>query len=249
VNATIKIAVGDWGNALPADIHAVACSSAQHLLRVIDWPDPISVMVEPAACEKDVPMTFPWANERGEVVVRLSVRDRYWAQLAFQFSHELCHVLANPSTWSYDRFAWIEEAFCEAASIFALQGMATSWITAPPYPNWGNYADSFRKYLAEHISDPSRSLPAGAVFADWLHGQLPLLEAEPFKRRSDTTIIARELLPIFEKTPATWESMRYLHSTPRSTSSKYTDVLREWRRICPPPVGIHLDPILAIMSA
>lgn len=75
-----------------------------------------------------------------EAVVWLGTHGRVWAQVAFQFAHEFCHVIADPKTMPWDRFLWIEEAICEAASLFALRCMAKTWAVAPPYPNWQDYS-------------------------------------------------------------------------------------------------------------
>ncbi len=44
---------------------------------------------------------------------------------------------------------------------------------------------------------------------------MTLLEADP-NRREDNTIIAKELLPIFEADRAAWRVVRHLHGAPRS---------------------------------
>jgi hypothetical protein len=159
---------GDWGGAQLSDIEAVARSTADSFA-AFDDDEAIAITLEPTSSEDDPPRTLSGTGP-GRSVVRLNVRGNLWARLAYQFGHEYCHVLANPTTRTdrQRRFEWIEEALCETASLFALRSMAKGWAVKPPYPSWREYSLSLAAYEAEHVSDPMRSLPAGAEFPDWL---------------------------------------------------------------------------------
>jgi hypothetical protein len=128
---------------------------------------------------------------------------------------------------------------CETASLFALRRLAGAWADAPPYPNWRDYSSAFADYEAEHVSDQARTLPAGEYFAAWLARRLPLLEADS-GRRDDNTIVARELLPIYEADKAAWRGVRHLHAGPRSASSP-ADFIHGWAVACPEHcrAGVH----------
>jgi hypothetical protein len=205
-------ATGDWGGAELANVEAVARSVAACFSGF--GQESIAILLEPASDEGSQPMTLFAKNAAGEFVVRLNVRGNLWARLAYQFAHEFCHVLANPTTFTFDRFTWIEETLCETGSLFALRSMAKTWAVDPPYPNWRDYASSLADYAAKRISEPAHCLTPGQPFPDWLAGRLPYLEANP-GLREDITIIAKELLPLFEKDPSRWRALRYLHSLPR----------------------------------
>jgi hypothetical protein len=223
---------GDWGGAQLSDIEAVARSAADSFA-AFDDDDVIAITLEPTANEDDPPMTLS-STGPGRSLVRLNVRGNLWARLAYQFGHEYCHVLADPTTRTdrESRFAWIEEALCETGSLFALRSMAKEWAIDPPYPNWREYSSSLAAYEAEHVSDPMRSLPLGAKFADWLSDRLPLLEVDPH-RRDDNTIIAKEFLRVFETDRAAWRAVRRLHSLPHSSGAQLADFMADWARTCP----------------
>jgi hypothetical protein len=188
---------GDWGGAALSDIEAVA-SSATQCFSV--FGDEESVAITLLAMTKG-PMTVQDPSlPLGEAVVWLSTHGTVWAQVAFQFAHEFCHVIADPKTMPWDHFLWIEEAICETASLFAVRCMAKTWTVAPPHPNWQDYAVKLDEYVSERMSEPEHCLPPGAQFHDWLADHLPLLEKDS-GRREDNTIIAKELLPIFEGDP------------------------------------------------
>ena len=167
-------------------------------------------------------------------MVQLNVRGNLLARLAYQFGHEYCHVLADPMTYWTEgegRLAWIEEVLCETASLFALRSMSKRWAIDPPYPNWRECPTSLAEYEAEHVSDPMRSLASGARFSDWLNNRLRQLGVDP-SRRDDNTIIAKELLPIFETHRTAWRAVRRLHSAPRSSEGSLAGFMIDWARRC-----------------
>jgi hypothetical protein len=231
MGVVIRANEGEWGGAQLSDIEAVARSVADSFA-AFDDDEVIAITLEPTASEDDLPRTLPGAGP-GRSVVQLNVRGNLWARLAYQFGHEYCHVLADPSTRSYraTRFTWIEEALCETASLFALRSMAKEWAVDPPYPNWRTYSSSLAAYEAEHVSYPLRSLPLGAKFADWLNNRLPLLEADPY-RRDDNTIIAKEFLRIFETEQTAWRVVRHLHSAPQVREASLARFMSDWAKAC-----------------
>src|SRR6266480_61974 len=228
----IHVNQGDWGGAQLSDIEAVARSAADGF-NAFDDDETVAITLEPTASQDDPPMTLS-STSPGRSVVRLNVRGNLWARLAYQFGHEYCHVVADPTTRTDmgRRFAWIEEALCETGSLFALRSMARGWAVDPPYPSRREYSSALAAYEAEHVSDPMRSLLLGEEFSDWLRDRFPLLEADP-RRRDDNTIIAKELLCVFDTDRAAWRAVRCLHSTPQSSEASLAGFMREWARTCP----------------
>jgi hypothetical protein len=225
---------GDWGGAHLSDIEAVARSVADSFA-AFDDDDAIAITLEPTPSEDDPPRTLSGTGPRRSVI-RLNVRGNVWARLAYQFGHEYCHVLADPTTYWTDtgrHFAWIEEALCETGSLFALRSMAKSWAVDPPHPNWRGYSSSLAAYEAKHVSAPTRSLPLGMKFGDWLDDRLPLLEADP-NRRDDNTVVAKEFLRVFEADHVAWRALRYLHSARQSIEDSLAGFMSDWASGCPP---------------
>jgi hypothetical protein len=245
---TIRASRGDWGGAQLSDVEAVARSAAAGLA-AFDDDESIGIVLEATASEDDPPITLLAANTSGEFVVRLNVRGNLWARLAYQFAHEFCHVLADPRTLTFDRFTWIEEALCETASLFAIRDLARTWLVEPPYPNWRDYSASLADYEAEHVSDPARSLRPGEEFSSWLVDRLPLLEIDP-GRRDDNTIVAKELLPIFEKDRAAWRAVRFLHEWRRgSPEASLADLMHGWAEACPAKHRRSVESIAMLLGA
>jgi len=68
------------------------------------------------------------------------------------------------------------------------------------------------------------------TFHDWYVRILPELEADP-GRRDDNVLIAKELLPIFERSGGqAWRALRFLHS--HGSHSSLEDYLSGWTAAC-----------------
>ncbi len=128
----IRIAPDDWGGASPRDIHKLLLSAAKELSPYFSQRrlDPILVRQKTGA---HAPIVFYQRSARNEYIVELDVRGRYWSQYAYQFSHELCHILARYEKSRGRQNRWFEESLCELAALFTLRRMSESWQTSPPY--------------------------------------------------------------------------------------------------------------------
>ena len=227
---SLRVSPGDWGGVAPEFIEAVAVSAADSFA-ACDEDEPVAIELRATASDQDPPKAHSALSPDGAFVIEANVRGAFWAQLAYQFAHEFCHVLADPRTIVWDRFTWIEEVLCETASLFAIRRMAESWRSAPPYPFWRDYSTRLWEYEGAHIAEPSRCVPSGESFESWLVRMVPLLEADS-GRREDNTVIAKELFPIFESTPGAWRAVRSLHVAPRSALSS-AEYLSGWVELAP----------------
>ena len=77
------------------------------------------------------------------------VGERDWCRLAYQFGHELGHVLTN--SWQRDAVPqppcqWLEEALVETFSLRGLQLLADSWAKSPPFGGDTGFSNWIRVY-------------------------------------------------------------------------------------------------------
>ena len=230
MSVAIRAEAGDWGAVRLEHVEAVAVSAARSL-GGLRQDEPLAVVVRVVAGDAP-PRALSSLNSAGEFVVEVNVLGPHWAQLAYQFTHEYCHVLANSTTFRPDRFSWFEEALCETASLFALRRMALSWSTAAPFPYWRDYAPHLLTYAAERITDPTHNLQAEATVKNWLPGALPLLERD-LGRRAEQAIVANELLRVFESSPRAWRAIRSLHDAPRPAQASLEEYLSGWYALAP----------------
>jgi len=218
-----------WGVAYPENIRQVCLSVAQCFDTAIVEQFVEPIRVEPS--ELGNPRTLFDRLDTGQVRVLLSARERLWSKFAYQFAHEFCHVLANFRPPKVHPTAWIEESLCETSSLFALRAMACRWRTEPPYQEWASYAPALHDYAESLLTDPNYDVPEGQMFTGWLTRSLPSLEYDdPRERRADYTVVARQLLPIFEGNPDAWRAVRYLNLWNPVASVDYFEA---WRSAAP----------------
>ena len=81
------------------------------------------------------------------IIVDIGERD--WSKLAYQFGHELGHVMANswqPHAKPTTPCQWLEEALVEAFSIRGLGRLAESWKQDPPFAGDNAFGDAIADY-------------------------------------------------------------------------------------------------------
>jgi hypothetical protein len=238
----IHVIEADWGGAVTADVAAVVRSAADCFKGALSEKNVEPIRVEPTPTIKEPPITLFERADTGEVRILLSARGTHWSQFAYQFAHELCHVEANFCEPIHHRSKWIEECICEASSLFAIRRMAEAWKTAPPYETWRSYATSLENYFEEHYSQAVHQLPVEASFPEWLVSHLDLLRADD-GRRADNTIIAQQLLPIFERDADAWRAVRYLNLWNAGEDSSVEEYCRHWRAASPLRLRAFVDSI------
>ena len=231
----IRVVDGDWGRARPEEIEAVARSVADVLLRAVGQLEPLAIAIEPGT---EHPEVLYKKNSRGEYVIVLSARDRRWAQYAYQFSHELCHVLANfdhrISTRGepLSRHQWFEEAVCETAALFSLRAMAARWQDAPPFSHWQDYAPWLAAYADEMLAAEHRRHAQLQRLRAWYVEHGAVLAQDPYARQLND-FCAAALLPLFEADPARWNALRYLNLDGAAAEPTFNGYLARWQRSAP----------------
>ena len=212
-----------WGDAQGADIEAVLSDVIRHLTNPLRVEVIGTIAVFPAP-HGGVPMTFYRSSPDEVFRVQLTARDTYWSWYAFQFAHELCHVLSPFENLKSNPNNWFHESICEVASLFTLRCMAEAWRTNPPFPHWKDYAGSLARYAHERICCEKAQLPQGATLASWLLSNEDTLRSDPYQRDKNS-IVAHALLPIFERNPQCWNAVLCLPTT----SSRMAEYLIDWQ--------------------
>ena len=206
----------DFGGANAADITAVLRSAGDAIWKHCPntkWNVPGFFIFHSA----EHPITVFDHRADGRIAIGLATQGTLWSQFAYQFSHEFCHALAGHaddwrSTWIRAKKAnhWLEESFCETASLFAMRAMAQSWRTNAPYPNWKSYAESLASYVADRLSAVAKGKGPDFAFAGWFRENEPAMR-ENSTNREKNNVVAVALLPLFEAEPAGWEAMAFFN--------------------------------------
>lgn len=221
----------EWGSASPQDVQAVLNSVGTVISPYTGGRTLDNIIVRNAP---KGPISLYKRGENGEYIVLLDVKGRYWSQLSYQYSHEVCHLLSNydlaPNNITQQQ--WFEESLCEAFSLFTLKQMAKHWQETPPYPNWKAYSADLQSYVDGMQQEKHRHL--STPVNKWYQQQRDTLEKDPYAQdRHLNEKMATILLAIFEKTPESWAAMNYLNlgeDTGINTMEKY---LADWYKNTP----------------
>jgi len=234
----VEVAPGNWGNVETADIQLVLQSVASEFQSHVGYlPDGgMRLRVVPRGAS---PRVLYERGAEGEYVVHLTARNDRWYQYAYQFSHELCHILSNfdHKEGSGDSIAtgnqWFEESLCETASLFTLKSLAVVWTSQPPARKWIGYAPVFAAYADRLLAETHRHLPAQQSVEQWYAENRSLLRENPYLREKNE-LVATALLPLFENNANLWQAIAYLNTDKSSSRKAFNDYLADWYAACPP---------------
>jgi len=242
---TIRVEGEGWGRAEREEIETLLYAVADEL---VDGPAPVFAHAIVVTQGGDAPVALFERGPAGEHRIRLSARDRAWAQYAYQFGHELCHIMANHGVHAHDsarrRHQWFEEALCEAAGLYVLRSMAVRWRDQAPTPAWEDYAPILGDYAARLAGEAHRRLAAGQTPADWLRTRIHALGDDPY-RRDDNEVLANLLLAHFEQTPEHWAALYALNRRDSAPVRDFGDHLRQWHDAAP----VAHRPFIAALAA
>jgi hypothetical protein len=249
-SVSIRVQAGGFGAASAADITAVLQSAARELCRY--WPRTQLPRID-VYHRADHPQTDSRRTAGNRIAIGLSARDTHWAQYSFQFAHEYCHALINCSNDDQGVAGgrlyanlWLEESLCETASLFTLHALSRSWLIAPPYAAWRDYAPWFSAYAQERLALPEHHLPAGTSFVVWFRANEQALRYDS-TRRDRNTIVAAQLLPIFEKEPHGWGVLAFFRraANPNQSLSQH---FSKWRSNCPRELQRFVTKLAAVFE-
>jgi hypothetical protein len=221
----IRLIEKNWGEANSADILAVLRSTARQLFPHSGRDDWNSIHV--GRSSKGPIVLFRRGNQ-GQYFVNLNTGNRLWAQYAFQFSHEIGHILCGYREGDQSNH-WFEETLCETASLFTLAKLSEDWKTNAPYSNWKSYANAFKKYAGERIE--KHPWPEDLSMADWFEKEKEDL-AKNATNRGRNLMVAIRLLPFFEADPTGWTAVSALNTKKDKKKRSFETYLRDWREEC-----------------
>ena len=228
----ISVSHSGWGDGSPADIQVLLTDVASHIERSLR-NTPTSIVVVPAPDTDLFPMTHCRFSPGDPFVVQLSARHRRWAKYAYQFAHELCHVLSNPERLRGNPNNWFVEALCELSSVFTLRQMAEKWRTQPPFPHWASFAASLASYpVRMPVASGQPYLLTDAIKLLLASEEDNLREASCRKEfgeftesdRDKIAVFSHALLPLFEDHPTGWNSVLMVPET----KGRLREYLSDW---------------------
>lgn len=188
-----------------------------------------------------------WLHSDGTSLawIIVDIGDQDWSKLAYQFGHELGHVMANswqPHAKPMPPCQWLEELLVEAFSLRGLGRLAQSWKRDPPFPEDNAFGDALADYRQNIIrrytslaDEQGITRDAAGWFADH-RTEIEALGLNPFAKAACPTILA-----IYESDPSCVEALGALNRWPGRSSVSMEIYLRQWRASC---VELEASPVL-----
>jgi len=222
--------IADGFEAQESDILAVCQSAAAELQRYApDLPLENVVVIHDA---KSNPITLFQRNERHEIIVKLNTHQTFWAQYAYQFAHEICHIHCGFRPGPDDNL-WFEETTCEASSLFCLHAMAQTWQTKAPYPNWQSFAPKLQAYADNVVKKrPYLAELNQKGLTMFYRDHEKELRTNPTDRELNGAI-AIKLVALLEAKPSRWAAFRWLNATEKPAQETFAQYLLRWEKNCP----------------
>jgi hypothetical protein len=222
--------IGNWGGSLPQAAARVVERVRQVSLagvKLVSDRQPQRLRVEdrssgpPAIWLHTDPATAAW------IIVDIGPQD--WCKLAYQFGHELGHVLCNSWGWlarPAPPSQWLEESLAESFSIRGLGRLAPSWETKPPFPGDSGFAKYIRQYRAGLIAQYRAAAPPGPDIAACYRTHCRDFTAG----KGDAIVLA--VVAEMELDPVCVEDLGALNRWPARSAVPPKEYLGLWQKSC-----------------
>ena len=227
VVAQLTVAKGVWGGARAEDMAAVCESVMQTICKVIPpnkGREPECIVVY----SKRGPMVLSRRGPKGEYIVLLNTQGRVWAQVAYQFSHEIGHVLCGDLSLKMPQH-WFEEAFCEAMSLWTMETLSQTWKQNPPYANWKSYAP----YLKKYVDQVGNRIDAVDDLQAWYLKHRNELTANAYDRDKNL-VLAKWIVKQAKKDKQFLRAFYFMRPREEKKQvNRMASLISDWKQMCP----------------
>jgi hypothetical protein len=245
LSAPIELA-GNWRHMIPGAAGQVvermrhACLDG---VRLLSDRQPTRLRVDEHTSGSPAIWLHPDGSSMAWIIV--DTGEQAWSQLAYQFGHELGHVMANswqPHAMPKPPCQWLEEAMVEAFSLRGLGHLAKGWKQNPPFAGDNEYGDriaEYRENIIQHYTklaaEQGLTHDSAAWFADH-RSEIELPGLNPFAKAASLSVLAE-----YERAPVCVEALGALNRWPGRTGVSIEDYLRQWAASC---AELQASPVL-----
>lgn len=248
LSAPIELA-GDWGQMLAHAAEQVVTlmrHSCLDDLRLLSDRQPTRLRVD----EHTSGSPAIWLHDDGSSTAWIIVDtgQQAWSQLAYQFGHELGHVMAN--SWQAHAkpsgpCQWLEEAIVESFSLRGLGRLAHNWKQSPPFAGDNAYGEAISDYRQNIVQRYGRLATEQGAIGDvgaWFRRHREEIEApgglHRFAQAASLIVLAE-----YERTPSCTEAVGALNRWPGRTGIPIEEYLHTWEASC---VELQASPVLPV---
>lgn len=257
LSAPIELA-GNWGHMIPGSAEQVvermrhACLDG---IRLLSDRQPARLRVDEHSSGQPAIWLHPDGSSMAWIIVDIGERD--WSKLAYQFGHELGHVLAN--SWQADAkpappCQWLEEAVVEAFSLRGLGHLAKGWKQDPPFAGDNAFGGAIAEYRRNIVKSYEALTDTQGLSRDpaaWFAGHRSEIEIpglNPFAQAMSLTILME-----YERVPGAVEAVGALNRWPGRSGIPIAQYLQRWKDSCAelhasPHLPLRLGELLGISS-
>ncbi|MFD2628776.1 hypothetical protein [Oceanobacillus kapialis] len=144
----------------------------------------------------------PICLDDNKTILLSTAGNTYWAQNAYQLSHELCHHFIKKKAPT-GKNSWFEESICELASIYFLSEIASIWSVSS-IDTKSSYSSSITDYISNLLnSSLDIELKQLNIQSSVLYKEM---NNSPYLR-DENNQIANKILPIFKENPSLWKDV------------------------------------------
>jgi hypothetical protein len=159
-----------------------------------------------------------------------------WAQLAYQFGHELGHVMCNSWMWKVESpppSRWLEECLVEAFSIRGLARLTEAWERNPPFAGDAKYGRSLREYRRDLIDKYKKGDGTEPVtdLTGWFRSNRARLDAANGLGLSEGPAIVA-VLNEMDSDIGCVVDLGAINRWPERSGIPFEDYLRHWQSSC-----------------
>jgi hypothetical protein len=235
--------VGDWGamdgqeNALPVLSGMRAASLAD--VRLLSDRQPPGVAIQGDPNRPGLPLISIYKHTGGYAWIWLTVDGPLYARLAYQFGHELGHVLSN--RWGGGEpdlpkgpCQWLEEAMVEAFGLYGLHELAPAWADSPPRSYMAGYEDNIRQYLDGELlkyQQVTQQRKLGPDVSSWYRSLRTDLEVATALPGAPQPFVI-PIYELFRADPSLREDLGALNRWPERSALPLVEYLTRWNQSC-----------------
>lgn len=156
--------------------------------------------------------------------IHLRCVTKFWSQIAYQFSHEICHLMIGAPV--VPNLCWFEESIAELSSWFFMQRLISVWLEKSLLGK-PDYAALLYKYIDDRIQAITYTFALPDLF-DETSEISEYLRANCYDRNANAQV-AKALLPVFNEKPFLWQAVPLLKNIPPNLS--FRDSLNAWHSL------------------
>jgi hypothetical protein len=245
-SAPIELA-GDWGHMVRQSAELVVELMRHSCLdgvRLVSDRQPTRLRVDEHASGPPAIWLHPDGSTTAWIIV--DIAEQAWSQFAYQFGHELGHVLANswqPHAKPALSSQWLEETIVEAFALRGLGRLAQNWKQHAPFAGDGAYGEAiaaYRQNIMQRYDAVADEQGTVGDLAAWFDRHRSVIEAggglNPFAQAAALVILAE-----YQRTPNCIEAVGALNRWPGRSGVPIPEYLHAWGASC---VELQASPVL-----